>query len=191
VVVGSILLVVTAAGLLVAGLAYESDYLYYGSIVASVLAALALMVGVRQLPANRVPEDDFDVGPPPPDLVEDGEPALAAAAVGRAGVPPAGMAGSAGLTGDADPSLAGQTGQEPPDEPAAQDVTAAATAKIGRLTTPVVVIDGRPRYHVPECLHLLGRDGERLPAAEAVELGFTPCSQCSAASVLLAGGSTR
>ena len=48
------------------------------------------------------------------------------------------------------------------------------------------VIDGRPRYHLAGCLHLLGRTVERLPAIEAVELGFTPCGQCEPVTGLLA-----
>ena len=58
---------------------------------------------------------------------------------------------------------------------------------MARLRAEVAVIDGRPRYHLVECLHLLGREVERLPVMEAVELGFSPCGQCEPATVLLAG----
>ena len=54
------------------------------------------------------------------------------------------------------------------------------------MTAPVLVIDGRPRYHQAGCVHLLGRDSEPLPVSEAVELGFTPCSLCEQDSALLA-----
>ena len=33
------------------------------------------------------------------------------------------------------------------------------------------MIDGRPRYHLTGCVHLLGRRTEPLPVSEAVELG--------------------
>jgi hypothetical protein len=76
--------------------------------------------------------------------------------------------------------------EDPPDEPAAQLVSAADAARVARIATDVLVIDGRPRYHLAGCVHLLGRESEPLPATEAVELGFTPCSLCEPDSALLA-----
>ena len=55
------------------------------------------------------------------------------------------------------------------------------------MSADVLVVDGRPRYHLAGCVHLLGRgESEPLPVAEAVELGFTPCSLCEPDSALLA-----
>lgn len=76
---------------------------------------------------------------------------------------------------------------DPPDEPAAQVVAVADAARVARMSAPVLVIDGRPRYHIAGCVHLLGRESEPLPVSEAVELGFTPCSLCEPDSALLAG----
>ena len=76
---------------------------------------------------------------------------------------------------------------DPPDEPAAQFVSAADAARVARMSAPVLVIDGRPRYHMPGCVHLLGRESEPLPVSEAADLGFTPCSLCEPDSALLAG----
>ena len=78
---------------------------------------------------------------------------------------------------DADVSL--------PDEPGEQELTAAVAARIARLDAAVVVIDGRPRYHVEGCLHLLGRTTHRLPVMDVVALGFTPCGDCGPATALL------
>jgi hypothetical protein len=75
---------------------------------------------------------------------------------------------------------------DPPDEPPVQQTAPADAARIARLSSPVIVIDGRPRYHKPGCVHLLGRDSEPLPVSEAVELGFTPCGVCEPDSTLLA-----
>lgn len=72
------------------------------------------------------------------------------------------------------------------DEPAEQQVTAAEAARVARLLDAVEVVDGRPRYHLDSCPHLVGRQPETLPVAEAVELGFTPCAHCAPATVLLA-----
>ncbi|MGQ5263073.1 hypothetical protein ACTWLT_20270 [Micromonospora sp. ZYX-F-536] len=72
------------------------------------------------------------------------------------------------------------------DEPTAQPITPAEAARVARLPDPVEVVDGRPRYHLAECPHLVGRVPETLPVAEAVELGFTPCGHCAPATALLA-----
>ncbi|MBV1852450.1 hypothetical protein [Catellatospora tritici] len=76
--------------------------------------------------------------------------------------------------------------EDPPDEPVAQRVSAADAARVARMSTEVLVIDGRPRYHVAGCVHLLGRPCEPLPVAEAVDLGFSPCGLCEPDSALLA-----
>jgi len=76
--------------------------------------------------------------------------------------------------------------EDPPDEPVAQQVSAGDQARVARMTNEVLVIDGRPRYHLPGCVHLLGRDNEPLPVHEAVELGFTPCGLCEPDSALIA-----
>jgi len=89
--------------------------------------------------------------------------------------------------GDADETTADILDEDdPPDEPAAQYVTPADAARIARMTADVLVIDGRPRYHLAGCVHVLGRESEPLPVGEAVELGFSPCGRCEPDSALLA-----
>jgi hypothetical protein len=72
-----------------------------------------------------------------------------------------------------------------PDEPSEQELTAAVAARVAKLDAEVVVIDGRPRYHVEGCLHLLGRSTHRLSVVDVVALGFTPCGDCEPATALL------
>ncbi|MEW2428917.1 hypothetical protein AB0877_12980 [Micromonospora sp. NPDC047644] len=72
------------------------------------------------------------------------------------------------------------------DEPAAQQITPAEAARVARLLDAVEVVDGRPRYHLDGCPHLIGWQPETLPVAEAVDLGFTPCAHCAPATALLA-----
>lgn len=197
-IVASLLLIVGAAGLLGLGLWQSSSGLLSGSIAASLLAAVVLVVGARRAVAarparDRVDDQDWDdrawddqtrVEAPVP---EAGSEAVtmtipAQQAPGRGG--PDGTAGrDAGYDHDseyADDEL------DPPDEPAPQQVSAADAARVGRMLTDVLVVDGRPRYHLPGCVHLLGRESEPLPVGEAVELGFTPCSLCEPDSALLA-----
>lgn len=76
--------------------------------------------------------------------------------------------------------------EDPPDEPPAQLVSPSVQARVAMLASEVLVVDGRPRYHIGACTHLFGRETEPLPVGEAVELGFTPCSLCEPDSALLA-----
>ncbi|WP_089157214.1 hypothetical protein [Micromonospora sp. NBS 11-29] len=70
-------------------------------------------------------------------------------------------------------------------EPSAEFLTAGQVARLVRLPDEVRVVDGQPRFHLPDCPHLVGRTDESLPVAEAVGLGFTPCAHCAAATTLL------
>ncbi len=81
--------------------------------------------------------------------------------------------------------------EDPKDEPPIQRRTAQVAAAVARMATDVFVIDGRPRYHVPGCVHLLGRESEPLPADEGVDLGFTPCSLCEPDTVLTSGATEK
>ena len=186
-IVGSVLLVTVAGVLLVLGLVTVSDTLLYSSIVASVLAALALIVGVRQLPAGQLPEVDFDVRPGGP-----GPGSRPPRPVGRA-LPPPQSRIAAYAHGDAEAmastdvdALADADPTVPADEPGEETVTGKDAAAMTRLAAEVVVVDGRPRYHVEGCLHLLGLENQRLPVLEAVELGFSPCAMCTPVKMLLA-----
>jgi hypothetical protein len=77
--------------------------------------------------------------------------------------------------------------EDPPNEPVVQLVSPADQALIAGMETSVLVVDGRPRYHLARCPHLSGRTTEALPVREAVELGFSPCARCEPVTALLAG----
>jgi hypothetical protein len=87
-------------------------------------------------------------------------------------------------------AAAGGAGQEadddPPDEPGIEKVSLGELARIAGREDEVVVVDGRPRYHVTTCTHLVAREWEGLPVSEAAELGFTPCDRCRPVTALLA-----
>ena len=80
---------------------------------------------------------------------------------------------------------------DPDDEPPPQAVNPADTVRVARLDAEVLVIDGRPRYHLADCPHLVGRATEGLPVAEAVELGFSPCGLCRPVDHLVAASAHR
>jgi hypothetical protein len=63
--------------------------------------------------------------------------------------------------------------------------------RIARLADEVLVVDGRPRYHLSDCPHLIGKRTEPLPANEAVELGFSPCGLCRPVDRLVAQAAHR
>nr|WP_249998210.1 hypothetical protein [Actinoplanes sp. M2I2] len=67
---------------------------------------------------------------------------------------------------------------DPDDEPLPQAVQPTDAVRVARLDAEVLVVDGRPRYHVSDCPSLTGRLAEPIPVREAVELGFSPCGLC-------------
>jgi hypothetical protein len=183
-IVGSVLLVIVAGVLLGLGLVLLDAPLLYSSIGVSALAALALVVGIRRMAAVRAGHGMISVRP----VVATGRhrPRPVGRAtprpVGRAAVdprPPADGVAPVDLDAlaDADPTV-------PADEPAPEPAAEADLARIGRLDREVLVVDGRPRFHLAACLHLLGLDSEPVTAAEAVEFGFTPCGLCRPVAAL-------
>jgi hypothetical protein len=209
-----LLLILVAVALLVLGLADGSSVLLISSIAASLLAAVALVMGAREAAAVRAAVDD-EFGRRPSD--EGGDQASHRWA-GRGGPlrPPATTerAESVKVTVPAQHGPGASTpdshrwgqpggpsdgrGAEPagrnepvddgswPDEPAAQYVAPADAARLARMLAEVRVVDGRPRYHLSGCPQLQGRHSVPMPVREAVELGFTPCGRCEPNTALLA-----
>jgi hypothetical protein len=60
----------------------------------------------------------------------------------------------------------------PSDAPATADEPAAA------LSGSVLVVEGRPRYHVSGCRYLTGKDPDEVPVEKARSEGFTACGVC-------------
>ena len=86
----------------------------------------------------------------------------------------------------AEPEFAEPDDDDPADEPLPQAVSPADAVRVARMDAEVLVVDGRPRYHVADCPHLVDRLTEPLPVNEAVELGFTPCGLCRPVDRLVA-----
>lgn len=236
-IVGSLLILVAAAGLLVTGLMNHNDMFLVGSIVASVIAGVGLYLGARSAGRDRDEDDEAESGD-----YED---------LGRSGsrrVPErrqvrepayAGRNRYADLSDDVDdvdggesferfdrsdrldrlealereareereaparrvaaPQVAAEapvddepdSDEELADEPGPMSITRIDRTRLAGLTVPVQVVDGRPRYHLAGCVHLLGKEDEPLAVNEAVELGFTPCGLCEPTADVLADLSVR
>ncbi|WP_229400196.1 hypothetical protein [Micromonospora okii] len=204
-IVASLLLILVAVVLLVLGLTSGSSPLLTTSIAASLLAAVALVAGARQAAASRAAAGrvDPDTAPgdrppaggvppagayPPPgsDIpAQHVPPTVGADDTGWRQPPGSPVAGGDPYDPYAEPvSPAGAP--TPADEPPVLPVSPADAALVAELDAEVHVVDGRPRYHLPDCPHLYALDAEPLPVAEAVRLGFTPCARCAPDTVLLA-----
>ncbi|SCE90633.1 hypothetical protein GA0074695_2053 [Micromonospora viridifaciens] len=214
-IVASVLLILVAVVLLVVGLAEGSSPLLITSIAASLLAAVALVAGARQAAANRATDrttgprirsaptgDPHGSRPGEPEIPVQRNPSTVGTGGSGWRQPPGSPVTDPGEPAGADP-YAPPGPREPAEadvlaapapaaadpyegDPPAQPVSPADLARLARLDDPVRVVDGHPRFHLPDCPHLLGWDDEALPVAEAVGLGFTPCARCAPASVLLA-----
>jgi hypothetical protein len=81
--------------------------------------------------------------------------------------------------------------EDPADEPLPQRVQPTDAVRVSRMTVDVLVVDGRPRYHLADCPHLDGKECEPIPVGEAVDLGFTPCGLCRPVDSLVAEAARR
>lgn len=193
-IVSSLLILVTATVLLAIGMVGGNNGLLVSSIAASLAAGAALYVGAvararrrpsaRPRPAaddtqelSRIVDDTPTTEIPvvrgrifePTDYAIDREPEL------RFEDPPRQRA----------PGGRHQADDDLRNEPLEQRLTSVEKASLMRLDAEVAVVDGRPRFHHGGCVHLVGRDPEPLPVAEALDLGFTPCALCEPVSRLL------
>ncbi len=223
-IVGSLLLILGAVALLALGLVRGSNAYLIASVAASLLAAIALVVGSRQAAGEHAAEEpasernrgrDGDreesrtpagqsarrygrqepmTETPPSIRPEDDERGESeelpgrrtAVAVQDPAIPSQGDAPDADRGQFSLDEDAGDVDDDPADEPGIEHVAPVDAARVAQMSNEVLVIDGRPRYHLAECAHLLGRESEPLPVHEAVELGFTPCDLCQPDSALLA-----
>ncbi|MEV0426733.1 hypothetical protein [Micromonospora sp. NPDC050495] len=208
-IVASILLIVVAVVLLVAGLAGGSSPLLITSIAASVLAAVALVAVARQAaatrattgrsgrPAERTGPGDSGYGPPPgePEIPVQHMPSTVGTGTSGWRQPPEApesayspresVLDDAGPASDAPAPTSPAAGGGFDGEPPAQPLSPAQAERLAEVFADVQVVDGHPRFHLPDCPHLIGRDDEPLPVGEAVQLGFTPCADCAPATALL------
>jgi hypothetical protein len=182
VIVLTLLLVLASLALLATGLIADALPYILASIGASLLGGIFLVLGVRQ---RRGPLPDGPAG-----TASVGGMTTATGASATLVSESAGVAGATrpDTSYERDTAERGRPADEPYpplDEPAEEPVSDSDALRVAGLSADVMVIDGRPRYHLPGCPHLLGRVAQPLPVSEARDLGFTPCALCRPDSNLL------
>ncbi len=205
-IVVSLLLFLAGVGLLAAGLVSESITMEVGSIGAALLAAMVLYLGVRR--RGTPAEPDESPGP------QNFTPLPSASASDWSDPQREGPAGSSeradwhpdpadGAVPAADSShewadfeaLEAAEAMAGSDEPDEEVVSPADAQRVAGRDDDVLVVDGRPRYHLELCAALGDDETVPLPVSEAREAGFTPCARCRPDSHILDGawrsGSTR
>ena len=182
-------LVLVALVLLVIGLLQHPLGYVYASIAVSLAAFGFLIVGILQR-RGEISGPVGDPGVTPPPTFGAGTPGSNVVTTnpsrGRAEAPePAEPITDAPNTDATDPlepviSAPAATGpvQPPyaePEPPVENDLDSAA---VDELAGSVLIMSGRPRYHLPGCRDLLGQDAAEVDVRDARHEGFTPCGVC-------------
>jgi len=162
-------LVLVALVLLVIGVVSPELNYVYASIVVSLASGIFLLVGILQrrrtgTPAETAPAAEGSK----PGGAADGDVAPVTAVL------PAGSSRSARRQEPAPGSVA-----IAPTEPEASEADEAdELPEDDDLAGYVLVVPGRPRYHVDGCRYVSGKDVEELDVRDARDEGFTACGVC-------------
>lgn len=201
-IVGSLLLLLTGVVLLVTGLIQGDDTYLVGAIIAALVAAVCIYgasrrTRARQEEAQRSRSRSARINQRRP-VRHDDEAEVDSRLRGRDTDRTTAMAAAEKPVDHAEPrerpvdnrptedvDLAADGEAVPADEPAELAMSSVEAAALMRMDAEVMVVDGRPRFHLGGCVHLVDRESEALPAFEAVELGFSPCALCRPAQSLL------
>jgi hypothetical protein len=159
-------LVLVALVLLVVGLTMTDLPFVYGSIAVSLLALVFLVLGILQRRNEQLPSGDAAPSPQP-----EPQPLPAPTTTTAMAIP------AADLRKPAAASVRGE--EDPPVEQDAEELD----EQVGGY---VLVVPGRPRYHVDGCRYLAGKDVEEVGVLDARDEGFTPCGVCKPDEALAA-----
>jgi hypothetical protein len=150
-------LVLVALVLLIIGVVGPELSFVYASIAVSLVSLGFLVVGILQRRGETIPVGE--VAPAPAATVE--QPADSVTAV----IPSQSLGTSRKVS------------DEPPVAASVADEPAAGT---------VLVVEGRPRYHVGGCRYLSGKATQEVDVLDAREEGFSPCGVCKPDDALAA-----
>ena len=152
-------LVLVALVLLIIGVVGPDLTFVYASIAVSLVSLVFLVVGILQRRGETAPAADAASTPP--------QVTPADASDVTAVVP----------SQEARASMR-KVVQEPPAAASAADEPATGGT--------VLVVEGRPRYHVEGCRYLSGKSAEAVDVLDAREEGFSPCGVCKPDDALAA-----
>jgi hypothetical protein len=202
------LLVLLGLGLFVAALVTDVTLLFWACVAACALAAVLLLRArlgaVREAreparsspgtgdgpsaPRDRAAADPADAADEPgPRRMTAGErPPVGRVTAEFPRVPPTTDPGRPAV-GRAPTPGAPRAPGEPPEE----DVEVTDLLLVVDLRDEVLVVDGRPRFHLAGCPYVAGGDTVPLPVAEARADGFSPCGTCRPVQHLADSARTR
>lgn len=75
---------------------------------------------------------------------------------------------------------------DPPVEDDGELLSDVDEAELEEIDTTVLVVSGRPRYHLAGCRYLQGKQADPVDVLDARDEGFTPCGVCKPDAVLVA-----
>ena len=178
------LLVLAGLGLFVGGILTGMTSLYWGCVAACVLAAVLLYLARRKLGTTPTPTAATAAGKAEPAAASTAQTSSAPTSSTTSTAPAEGAGQAEPAATSANGATAAPVAKPPPPvkdlpDPPVEDVEVTDLLMVVDLTDEVLVIDERPRYHLPGCKHLVGHTGIRLPLDEARTDGFTPCAVCA------------
>ena len=173
-------LVLVALVLLVFGLVGQSLGFVYASIAVSVVSFVFLLIGILQRRGEQVPETSS--------ATDTARPAAPVAPV------PAGVgADDEGVTAILPAARAAESTSAPEAAAAAEESAAAAPAasSAAEVSGSVLVVPGRPRYHVAGCRYLTGKDPDEVSVQSARDDKYTTCGVCKPDEALAEAASAQ
>ena len=176
------LLVLAGLGLFVGGILTGMTALYWGCVAACVLAAVLLYLARRKL--GTTPAAGTAAGKAEPAAASTASTDSPPGTTTPLAAPAEGPERAESAVTSSNGATAAPVAEPPPPvkdlpDPPVEEVEVTDLLMVVDLTDEVLVIDERPRYHLPGCKHLKGHTGIPLPLDEARTDGFTPCAVCA------------
>ncbi|MGI8536688.1 MAG: hypothetical protein ACR2K2_09360 [Mycobacteriales bacterium] len=173
-------LVLVALVLLVLGVTMQGLDFVYASIAVSLVSLIFLVIGILQR-RGGASAPQAAPRPAPVSVRRDDAAERPTAERPRAERPRAEREVTAVIAAPparSVPAKTGARGSVAVQAPVEEDVVGGGT---------VLVVAGRPRYHVDGCRYLAGKPAEELDVIDALDEGFTPCGVCKPDDALLTG----
>ena len=162
-------LVLVALVLLLIGIVGPELAFVYASIAVSLVSLAFLVIGIRQRRDEVLPGQESNPAPgaEPSSATAGAAPVSSPIVVSPTDGPRADRARSSADRSDEVQAVAVVPGWTQPDE------------QVGlEQGGTVLVVAGRPRYHVEGCRYLSGKAAQAIDVLDALEEGFTPCGVC-------------